>query len=398
MANSSFATRMVGPLTLALAAIALAAPAGQLQATKSAIATGYGKLPLIFEANQGQSDPRVKFLARGPGYRLFLTESEAVLSLGGKSTLRVRLEGAAPAPRRTGLDRLPGVSNYFIGRDRSKWRTGVPHYAKVGYEAVYPGIDLVFYGTKQRHLEYDFVVAPGADPGAIELTFVGAERLEIDGDGDLIAHLSGGEVRFLKPVIYQEADGAKQPVAGGYALKDGRVTFDLAAYDRAKPLVIDPVLAYSTYLGGTDTEEGMRSIAVDGAGNAYIAGRTRSPDFPIVGGFQDTCVISEGFSACHDAFVAKLDATGSNLLYSTYLGGASLETAWGIAVDAIGNAYVAGSIGHGSIITDDFPMALDTDAFQESAISRSDAFFVKLDTMGGLAYSTYLGGSRSDNA
>ena len=221
-------------------------------ATKARVAANYGKLPLIFEANRGQTDARVKFLSRGPGYTLFLTESEAVLSLRGTEgkghVLRVKLLGAEAEPKMTGLDRLPGISNYFIGRDRAKWRTGVPHYAKVGYEGVYPGIDLVFYGANQRQLEYDFIVAPGAEPARIRLAIEGAKRLEIAKSGDLIAHLAGGEVRFKKPVIYQEANGKRRSIAGEYTLAaENRIGFEIAAYDRAKPLVIDPVLAYSTY-------------------------------------------------------------------------------------------------------------------------------------------------------
>ncbi|MCH7776822.1 MAG: tandem-95 repeat protein [Gemmatimonadetes bacterium] len=379
-----------------IAAIAIPLPTDA--ATKARVAVDYGKLPLIFEANRGQTDARVKFLSRGRGYSLFLTESEAVLSLRGTEgkghALRVKLLGAEAEPKMTGLDRLPGISNYFIGRDRAKWQTGVPHFAKVGYEGVYPGIDLVFYGTNQRQLEYDFTVAPGADPARIRLAIEGAKRLEIAKSGDLIAHIAGGEVRFLKPVIYQEEGAEKRPVAGGYVLKDGRVTFEIAAYDRTKPLVIDPVLEYSTYLGGTDTEEYVRSIAVDGGGNAYVTGGTRSPDFPIVGGFQQSCTDTEGYSGCHDAFVTKLDPTGSTLVYSTYLGGDSIENGWGIAVDADGNAYVSGRI-HG-FGTNGFPT---TDlAFQKTAGSASDGFFVKLDETGGLLYSTYLGGSRAESA
>ncbi len=268
---------------------AIAYPSPTDAATKARVAANYGKLPLIFEANRGQTDARVKFLSRGRGYTLFLTESEAVLSLRGAEgkgrVLRVKLLGAKAEPKMTGLDRLPGVSNYFLGRDRSKWRTGVPHYAKVGYEGVYPGIDLVFYGTNQRQLEYDFIVQPGADPARIRLAIEGAKRLEIDGSGDLVAHLPGGEVRFKKPVIYQEADGAKRPVAGGYVLKDGRVTFEIAAYDRTKPLVIDPVLAYSTYLGGTNVEVGW-GLAVDATGSAYVTGDTRSTNFPVTPGVE----------------------------------------------------------------------------------------------------------------
>lgn len=401
--------RSIGTIAVIAAGLGLLAWSGSLPLAATgtapqdgkgtaAVVAGYGKLPLIFEANQGQTDARVKFLSRGPGYTLFLTPGEAVLSLRGADdkgrVLRVKLLGAKAEPKMTGLARLPGVSNYFVGRDRSKWRRGVPHYAKVGYEGVYPGIDLVFYGTNQRQLEYDFTVAPGADPGAIKLAFEGARRLEITDTGDLIAHLAGGEVRFKKPMIYQEEGAKRRPVAGGYALKDGRVTFDLAAYDRTKPLVIDPVLAYSTYLGGTDIEEYVRSIAVDLEGNAYVTGGTRSPDFPVAFAFQPSCTDTEGYDGCHDAFVTKLDPTGSTLVYSTYLGGASIENGWGIAVDAGGNAYVSGRV-HGPG-TNDFPTK--PGAFQENAGSAQDGFFVKLDATGGLVYSTYLGGSREENA
>jgi hypothetical protein len=363
-------------------------------AAKSNALAGYGNLPLVFEPNQGQADERVRFLSRGPGYQLFLTETGAVLSLAGSrqrsEALKITLRSARVGSRIGGLDHLPGVSNYFIGRDRSKWRTGVPHYAKVAYDNVYPGIDLVFYGTDERQLEFDFVLAAGADPGVIALSIEGAERLWIDEGGDLVMALSSGQVRLLKPIVYQEEEGENRPVEGGYVLKDGRVTFDLSDYDTAKPLVIDPVLAYATYLGGSNIEEYVRSIAVDGNNNVYVTGRTRSPDFPTVDAIQDFCVDSADSPGCHDAFVAKLDSTGSNLLYSTYLGGASLERGWGISVDTDSNAYVAGEINNADVMTSDFPTT--PGAFQDSALSANDAFFVKLNATGGLVYSTYLGG------
>ena len=254
--------RLLGVIAAALIA-ALAIPLPTDAATKARVAANYGKLPLIFEANRGQTDARVKFLSRGPGYSLFLTESEAVLSLRGANgkghALRVKLLGAKAEPKMTGLDRLPGISNYFIGKDPKKWRTKVPHYARVGYEGVYPGIDLVFYGANQRQLEYDFIVAPGADPARIRLAIEGAKRLEIAKSGDLIAHLAGGEVRFKKPMIYQEANGKRRSIAGKYTLAEGnRIGFEIAAYDRAKPLVIDPVLVYSTYLGGRRSRDRLR--------------------------------------------------------------------------------------------------------------------------------------------
>jgi hypothetical protein len=376
---------LVTTFTAALMA-AVAFSSSPSAATKATVAADYGKLPLIFEANRGQTDAQVKFLSRGPGYSLYLTESEAVLSLraaeGKGHALRVKLLGAEAEPEMTGLDRLPGVSNYFLGNDPKKWRRGVPHYAKVDYEGVYPGIDLVFYGTGQRQLEYDFVVAPGADPGAIGLGFEGAERLEIDGDGDLIAHLPGGEVRFLKPVIYQEADGAKQPVAGGYALKDGRVTFDLAAYDHARPLVIDPVLAYATYLGGSNTEQYNRTIAIDSEGNAYVAGQTRSDDFPVVNAYDSRCEPPEGDEFCSSAFVAKLDSTGSFLHYATYLGDSSIALGIAVYADEFGDdyAYVVGGAGP------DFPTTVGAYTRPNGGGSR---FFTILTPNGdNLAYST----------
>ena len=368
-------------------------------ATKVTVAVDYGKLPLIFEPNQGQTDAPVKFLSRGRGYSLFLTESEAVLSLGGKSTLRVRLEGAAPAPMMTGLDRLPGVSNYFIGRDRAKWRTGVPHFAKVGYEGVYPGIDLVFYGTNQRQLEYDFTVAPGADPARIRLAIEGAKRLEIAKSGDLIAHLSSGEVRFKKPVIYQEANGKRRSIAGKYTLAaENRIGFEIAAYDRTKPLVIDPVLVYSTYLGGEVNETGS-GIAVDANGNAVVVGLTLSLDFPATSG-----AVQPESSGSFEAFVAKINDTGTGLVYATYLGGKGTDFASAVAVDTAGNAYVVGSTD-----SPDFPTFAPNQEAIQSEIGKDpicrlawgprDAFVAKLDITGSdLLFSTYLGGGCGEKA
>src|SRR5437773_113123 len=261
-----------------------------IAAADARLSQTYGKLPLHFEANQGQTHKEVRFLSRGPGYSLYLTAGEAVLVLAKPNTearrdaqraqvksvaLRMSIVGAAPAPLVGGLEELPGKANYFIGKDPAKWRTNVPTYAKVRYEQVYPGIDLVYYGN-QRQLEYDFVVAPGADPKKIVLGLKGAERLKIDAQGDLVLHAGGDSVRLHKPVVYQERDGSRHEIAGRYVLKRGnRVGFKVAAYDRSRPLVIDPVLAYSTYLGGNRVDAGS-AIAVDGAGNAYVTGITNS--------------------------------------------------------------------------------------------------------------------------
>jgi hypothetical protein len=371
---------------------ALDAPA----AVKVRIAEGYGKLPLSFEANQGQTDGQVKFLSRGSGYTLFLTSTEAVLALSkpaGKpsaeqpmstsgTVVRMKLIGANSASQITGLQELPGKSNYFSGNDPSKWRTNIPSYAQVKYEHVYPGVDLIYYGN-QRQLEYDFVVAPGADPGVIKLAFEGARSIERDASGNLILRTAGGDLRMHKPVVYQEVGGVKRPVPGRYVVADKhQVGFHVAAYDPSKPLVIDPVLVYSTFLGGSLGDTGFR-IAVDSAGNAYVTGGTNSINFPTTAGAVDP-----SFNDAGDAFVTKLNPAGSALVYSTYLGGSGNDFGIGIAVDSAGNAYVTGT-------TDSTNLPTTLGAFDRSFNGGSaDIFVTKLDPTGSaVVYSTYLGGS-----
>src|SRR2546425_10183397 len=208
------------------------------------------------------------------------------------TVLRMRLVGANPAAEISGLEELPGKSNYFIGNDPKKWRTNVPNYARVKYRNVYPGVDLLYYGN-QRQLEYDFVVRPGADPSRIVLGVQGADRLEVDAQGDLVLDTAVGPIHQRKPVIYQEIDGDKKEIAGAYVLT-GRhqVGFRVAAYDASQPLVIDPVLVYSTFLGGSGLDQGF-GIAVDASGNAYVTGLTASTDFPTTTGALDRkCVVS----------------------------------------------------------------------------------------------------------
>ena len=367
----------------------------------------YGNLALSFEANHGQSDSKVKFLSRGSGYSLFLTSNEAVLVLsqseadegrkaaraaraavrarhGKSAVVRMTLVNANPQSQAAGHDELPGKSNYFIGNDPAKWRTNISTYAKVKYEGVYPGVDLVYYGN-QGQLEYDFVVAPGADPRLVTLAFEGAREVHIDARGELVLDVEGGEVRQHKPVVYQEVAGVKQEVAGRYVMKGTRqVGFRVAAYDPSRPLIIDPVLVYSTYLGGSGIEEG-RGIAVDGAGNAYVTGATGSTDFPTTAGAAETTLDGE-----FDAFVTKLDANGSALVYSTYLGGSDSEIGFDIAVDDTGSAYVTGSTR-----STDFPTTAG--AAQTTPAGEFDAFVTRLNANGsGLVYSTYLGGSEAD--
>jgi hypothetical protein len=363
--------------------VGLGSPAAA--AAQARVSEAYGKLPLHFEANRGQTHDDVRFLSRGPGYGLYLTAGETVLVLGRPNpdaVVRMSLAGAAPKPRITGLEELPGKANYFIGNDPAKWQTNVPTYAKVQYRDVYPGIDLVYYGN-QRQLEYDFVVAPGADPQRIVLDFKGVERLEIDAQGELVMHAAGGALRQHKPVIYQDIDGIRREIAGRYVMKSAhQVGFEVAAYDKTQQLVIDPVLSYSTYLGGSGLEEGW-SIAVDTTGSAYVAGNTESANFPTSAGALDTTL-----GGSSDIFVTKLNATGTALVYSTYLGGSATEGgAIGIAVDSAGDAYVTGGT-----FSADFPTT--PGAFQTTLPGGGDAFVTKLNAAGSaLVYSTYLGGT-----
>jgi hypothetical protein len=388
-------------------------------AADRALAQSYGKLPLRFEPNYGQTAEPVQFLARGSGYTLFLTNQEAVLSLAARqpepaarpgtskagaqsaaalspsrTVLRMKLVDARPDVSAEGADELPGKSNYFIGSDRANWHTNVRNYSKVRYHHVYPGVDLVYYGNQGR-LEYDFVVAPGGDPRQIALSFKGAKRLRIDpATGDLLLKAACGDLRFHKPVVYQPASGSpidqnlpadeKTPVHASFRTAGhGRVTFEIAVYDHTKPLVIDPILSYSTYLGGSSNDQGL-GIAVDSSGNAYVTGYTLSADFPTQYPYQPS-----NHGGQYDVFVTKLNATGSALVYSTYLGGSDVDYGYGIAVDSSGNAYVTGYT---------FSIDLPTqNPLQPSNHGNGDAFVTKLNAAGSaLVYSTYLGGSGQD--
>jgi hypothetical protein len=358
-----------------------------------AVHEAYGRLPLSFEPNQGQADREVKFLSRGRGYTLFLTAGEAVLALqrpGERreaSIVRVSLAGANRDIGVEGLDELPGKVSYFMGRDPGNWRRNIQTYARVHYADVYPGVDLIYYSTGGQ-LQYDFVVAPGADPQAIRLMVDGA-RVAVDATGDLVGRVAEGEIRMRKPVIYQEVDGVRAAIAGQWMLAGpNQAAFKVDAYDRGKPLVIDPVLSYSTYLGGS-FDDYPREIAVDALGHAHVTGPTNSVDFPTTAGaVQPSLVGSHGH---YDVFVAKLEPDGSAVVYSTYLGGFAPDEGWGIAVDGAGNAYVTGLTS-----SPDFPVT--PGAFQTafgSGLSR--VFVAKLDPTGSvLAYSTFIGGSLRD--
>jgi hypothetical protein len=317
----------------------------------------------------------------------------------------MKLLGANPSPQVAGINKLPGKSNYFLGKDRKKWRTNVPIYTKVKYDSVYPGVDLVYYGN-QGQLEYDFVVGPGADPRAIKFALQGATKVAIDASGDLVAELDGREIRLHKPLVYQpekrKSKLTQHSIEGNYVLTgDNQVGFRVSVYDPQKALVIDPVLKYSTYLGGSGDDWGsvfnfIRAIGVDPRGNAYVIGTTDSIDFPTADAYQKEfagggggLINPFGGFAVGDAFVAKLNAAGKALVYSTYLGGTGDDYGEGIAVDAAGNAYLAG-------MTDstDFPTM---NPIQTKNAGLADMFVAKLNATGSaLVYSTYLGGSDSD--
>jgi hypothetical protein len=384
----------------------------------------YGKLPLSFEENEGQTAQEVRFVSHGGGYELFLTPQEVVLALRPKqnsdlsplhraasiramripqraqpiTAVRMQLEGANPNPEMAGLERLPARVNYFFGNDPKKWHTEVPAFARVKYAEVYRGVDVVFYGN-QRRLEYDFIVAPGASPKAIRLKIDGAQKLRINSRGDLILSVAGGEMQFRKPLIYQEVRGERRKIAGNYTI-DGlhRVTFSVPSYDHSVPLILDPVLDYATYLGGAASDVGY-AIAVDASGNAFIAGQTLSTDFPAGTNGAVTAAPSTNSGA---SFVAELDPTGANLLYSTYLAGSTTnaaEGAFGLALDPSGRVYVTGVT-----FATDFPTTA-ANAFNAGPLATNangTVYLTKLDpTVSGtssLVYSTYIAGTGGDFA
>ncbi|HEX8282893.1 MAG TPA: carboxypeptidase regulatory-like domain-containing protein [Pyrinomonadaceae bacterium] len=390
-----------------------AVPGTQLAEPDAAVAASvrqkYGQLPLSFEENRGQADARAQFLARNGAYSLYLGADEVTLALRDASdashrrdgaegrapraasvasVLRIRLLGASRQARARGLEELEGKSNYLVGRDPSRWHTNVPNFARVEYEGVYPGVDVVYYGN-QRQLEYDFQLAPGADAGLIGLGVEGADGVRIDGDGDLVLPTAAGDVRQHAPHAYQEVAGVRRAVSCRYVLKgENRVGFELGEYDAALPLIIDPVVSYSTYLGGRNADAAY-AVAVDAAGNAYVTGTTEAWDFPVTpGALQTTRRGGAAQQIVSDTFVAKLNPQGTALVYSTFLGGSGDEEAsLSVAVDGEGQAHVAG-------FTNSTNFPTTPGAFRTSSAGGNDVFVSKLDAAGSaLLYSTYLGGA-----
>jgi hypothetical protein len=416
-------------------------PEAPSDSNKQKLNEAYGDLPLRFERNEGQTSSLVRFSSRGPGYELFLTPSEAALVLSkplhpttaphesenskeapkrelprGERTagqwhslvdrehgvnhseprtegvaIGMRFDGSNPVPVMEEAGELPGVTNYFLGNDPHHWRTGIHSYGRVVYHDLYPGINLDYYGANHR-LEYDLTVSPYRNPGAIKLSFRGARRISQEENGDLLLTTDAGVLRQLKPLIYQQsAGGERQTIPGSYVIA-GRssVLFKVGPYDRSRPLVIDPILSYSTYLGGTSPDNGS-AIAVDAEGNAYVTGTTQSSDFSTTPG-----AFSTTFPGGQDSvFVTKMNSTGTALVYSTFLGGTSFDFGSAIAVDASGHAFVAGYTASSNFPTT--PGAYQT-ANGKTSFGYA-AFVTEMNTDGNaLIYSTYLGGSANDYA
>jgi Beta-propeller repeat len=362
-------------------------------------------LPLRFEPNVGQADERVTFLSRGHGYTMLMTRTGAVLKLGGpaerdtrpsghptskpaeRAVIGLTFEGANPDPVVAGRGRLESVSNYLLGSDPDRWFTGVPNYSRVLYRDLYDGVSLEYYANRGGELEFDLTLAPGVNPDRIRLSYSGADELRIDPSGALVVRAGGAQVRQAPPVVYQWVDGVKREVQGSYVVHGAsQVGFALATYDRSIPLVIDPVITYSTYLGGSGDDQPIWSD-IDRAGNFYVAGITFSPDFPTTRkAFQPAFGGGDA-----DAFVAKLSRSGSRLVWSTYLGGDAFDVAIGLDVDRRGNVVVTGTTS-----STGFPTT--PGAFQPTfAGGDNDAFVTKLNAKGSrLLFSTFLGGGGFD--
>ena len=383
------------------------------------IRTNYAALPLAFEANQGQTDPQVKYMARGNGYKLFLTSSKAIMSLSGHNThsqvreammrkrhgaagvkammkkqaakdrqaspsasLQMNFLGANPHSQLAAEDMRSGRVNYFLGNDPSKWHSNVPLYGRVNYRKIYPGIDLAFHGESPQ-LEFDYLVSPGADATAIAIDFQGAESVRSDAAGNLVLATSAGPVQLNKPVAYQSKNGAREFVDAGFVLNaKNQVSFALGPYDHNRELVIDPTVTYSTYFGGGSADYGI-SVAVNASGDAFVAGATDSAT--ILG----TSTNASGY----DAFVTEIGPSGT-LIFATYFGGSLDEFPGGIAVDSQG-IYVSGTTA-----SSDFPVtggAAQT-VFQGGVTGgANDAFAVKMALNGSaITWGTYIGGNGSD--
>lgn len=352
------------------------------------IAGSLGQMPLSFFPNEGQANPQIKFAARAAGFNLLLKSSEVVLALQNKAgdtvdAVRTKFVGANQNPQISGVKQLATVSNFYTGKNPANYRTNVPHFAQVRYEQIYPGVDLVYY-EQRGQVEYDFIVAPGMNPNVIKMNF-GARELRLDEDGSLVIQTVAGDLRQHKPFIYQQSENTLQPIAGNFVITDkNEVGFALSAYDTSKPLIIDPMLAYSTYLGGCNGNDYGYAIAADANGNAYITGETSSSMF------NDTNIM--GYVGGKDIFVAKLKPNGKGIDYFTFIGGAQDDYGRGIKVDASGNTYITGVMGSSFVP----PGGVTGYVTADPSAGNDEAFVARLNPTGGLQYFTYLGGNTLD--
>ncbi|HYO80594.1 MAG TPA: DUF4214 domain-containing protein [Bryobacteraceae bacterium] len=397
MRKSTAAGRLSTPglllISLAFSALGQAAGTAHLAGANR----DYGKLPLTFEENRGQTDARVRYISRGSGYTLFLTPEEALLQLtaldakraASTTSVRMRFVGAAAADIHASGP-VNTRSTYFIGQNPQTWLESVQHFNTVHYKGMYKGVDALFYGN-QRELEYDFVVAPGADPRQIRLKFDGVSSMSVAPGGDLVLHSALGELRQLRPVVYQTVNGQRKLIAGRYRVNGTEASFELGQYDRKLPLVIDPVLAWSTYLGGSSTET-LTGVAVNAARETVVTGFTASADFPAAQRF-----IGVARGGASDAFVTKYSTAGNTVVWSAFIGGVGADQAMSIALDVDGAIYVSG-------LTDsaNFPLApttAGTRPIQDTIGGAQDAFMLKLNPEGSaLVYSTFFGGFGNDVA
>lgn len=380
-------------VALMMVAVVFPLTAAQRPAQAKLAAGALKNMPLTFEANRGQFDTPVRFLSRTARYTMFLTPTETVLRLrdGGAQSdvVRWHLSGASSDPLIRGEQPLETRTNYFRGNDRRNWRTDVENFGRVRYQGVYPGVDLVFRGS-QQDVEYDFMLAPKANAKQIRFAFDGVDSITAGNDGALVLHTPHGQLVQSRPFAYQDIDGRRRVVDARYRVSGKSVGFALGSYDRSKPLVIDPVLSWSTYLGGS-IEDFAFGLAVDSSGDVYVTGTSGSTDFPTANAIYGT----KGYD--WDVFVAKINAAGTAIVYSTYLSAnGTNEYGLGIAVDASGNAYVTGATN-----ATDFP-GVTSGSIQSSfggTGSDRDAFALKINAAGNaIVWATYLGGSGDETA
>ncbi len=402
-------------LTVSAAFRLAAASTATDPATQAKIAAEYLKLPMTFELNEGQTDPQVKALSRGSRYGLFLTSNESVFVVtpGKKeSVVRVRTLGSNPAAKVSGVDPLDSVSNYFVGKDQSKWRKNVANYGRVKYDSIYPGIDLIYYGSQQQ-LEYDYVVAPGADPSSIRLAIEGARKLRIDRSGDLRLETKYGAIYQHKPVVYQQVDGLRREIAGSFIVRGNQVSFKLGDYDHSRELVIDPSLEFLTYLGGSGTDSGKAITITTATGLTIVAGSTASANFPIapvpVCPATPVCtttgVTSYSYTGETDGFLAAFNPVGGKLYNSTYIGGTGgVNVVTSVAIDNFEIPAIIYVAGYTTSTAFDVVNAAQptsgggVDAWVSGVLLDLTINFLNLSgTMNtSIAFATYLGGSGTD--